>query len=703
MLKEYKSDKIRNVAIIGHGGTGKSTLFEAMLFVGGKIDKMGKSDNGTLVSDYDADEKDKKMSIRSALGFVEQDEVKINILDTPGKAGFIGEARAAIQAADAAVVVVDSVDGVQIQTESSWRYLEEKGIPRIVFVNKMDKERANYESVIENIKNSFKGNFISICMPDGEGESFKGVVDIIEMKHMAPKEDGKGVTTSDIPDNLKENAELERTNLMEFAAEGDDELIEKFLNEEELTDDEIRRGLTVQVSEAKLFPVICGSSEKVIGILNLINVIKNYVPSPKMGVEYQGYDPDDRSKEIKIISDPEGSFASVVWKTYIDQYAGRFNYLRIISGRLAPDTDVSNPKKTAKERIPKLYTMIGSKSIEVPVLHAGDIGVVVKLDKTATLDTLSDIKNPVVLDYIKLPQPVFSYAVEPKNKSDVDKIGQYFNRLTEENPTISYKYNSETRESVLSGMGETQLGIILNSMKEKSKLEVITREPRVAYRETITKKAESQYKHKKQSGGHGQYGEVYFRMWPLPRGAGYEFKNSIVGGVVPKGYIPGVEKGIQEALNEGVLAKFPVVDVGVELYDGSYHSVDSSEMSFKIAARHAFKKGMEAGGPLLLEPIMNVKVYVDKEYMGDIMSDITSRRGRVVGMDSAEDSGSNISVVNAAVPLAEMLRYTIDLRAMTSGKATFEMTFSHYDPISGKEAEKVIQERLKQLEEEANK
>ncbi|MCP4136994.1 MAG: elongation factor G [bacterium] len=703
MLKEYKTEQIRNVAIIGHDGTGKSTLFDAMLFVGGQIDKVGSVSNGTLTSDYDAEEKEKQMSIRSALGFVELDGVKINIIDTPGKSDFVGEARAALQVAECAILVVDAVDGVQIETEKAWRFLKDNNIPRIIFVNSMDKERANYDNVIVNLKSSLKVNTASLCIPQGQGDQFTGVVDIIDMKLMTPKGTGKDVTVTDIPDDMKDLAELERSNLIELAAEGDDELIEKYLEGEELTEDEIRRGISEQLALAKLSSVICGSVEKVIGIKNLLRVIKDYAPSPVIGKEYQGKEPGKNGKELTVESKPDGPMATVAWKTYIDQYAGRFNYFKVISGEFLPDVEVLNGTKNIKERVSKLYSMVGDKQVDIPKLNCGDIGVTIKLDKTATLDTLCDAKHPVDLPFIEVPHPVFSYAVEAVNKSEVDKIGQFFHRVTEENPTITYAFNSETHETVFSGMGEMQLGIILHSLKEKNKLDVATREPRVAYRETITRKAEAQYKHKKQSGGHGQYGEVYIRLEPRTRGEGYEFKDSIVGGVVPKQYIPGVQKGMLEGMDEGVLAKCPIVDLSVELYDGSFHAVDSSEMSFKIAARQALRKGMQAAGPQLLEPVMQVSIFVDKQFMGDILSDVTSRRGKVLGMDSAEDSGSNVSVVKASIPLAEMLRYTIDLRAMTSGKATFEMVFSHYDPISGREAEKVIEDRKKQLEEEANK
>jgi elongation factor G len=702
MLKEYKADQIRNVAIIGHGGTGKSTLFDAMLLVGGKIDKIGNPNQGTLTSDYDEDEKKRMMSIRSALGFVELDGVKINILDTPGTADFIGEARAAIQAAETVILVVDSVDGVQIETEKAWRYLNENNIPRIIFVNKMDKERASYDKVMENIKAGLKANIAPLCIPNGEGEKFSGVIDLYQMKLQTSKGGGKDVTIADIPDDMKSKAEAEHNKLIEVAAEGDDKLIEKFLEGGSLTDDEIRLGLQVQLANAKLAPVTCGSSLSCIGVKNLLNVIKDFAPAPLMGKEYTGRDPDDASKEIKIKSG-EGSLVAVVWKTYIDQYAGRFNYMKMISGTMIPDTEVYNGNKKHKERTSKIYSMIGSKQEEMPKLNAGDIGVVVKLDKTSTCDTLCDAKKSVVLPLIKLPNPVFSYAVEMINKADVDKVGQFFNKVTEENPTLTYAHNAETAESVLSGMGEIQLGIVLNALKEKNKIEIITREPRVPYRETITKKAESNYRHKKQSGGHGQFGEVYIRLAPRQRGAGFIFKETIFGGSIPKQYIPGVEKGLIEALDEGVLGKFPVVDVEVELYDGKYHDVDSSELSFKIASRTAFKMGMEKAGPQLLEPIMDVHIYVDKEFMGDILSDVTSRRGKVLGMESADETGGSVSVIRAQIPLAEMLRYTIDLRGMTSGKATFEMKFSHYDPISGREADNVIAARKKLLEELANK
>ncbi len=703
MLKEYKTEQIRNVAIVGHGSTGKSTLMDSILLMGKQIEKIGNPTQGTLTSDYDDEEKDRQMSIRSALGFIEIDNIKINLIDTPGMADFIGETRAAIQAADAAVVVIDSVDGIQIETEKVMRFLSEKKIPTLIFINKMDKERAGIE-ILDTIRGSIKSGIAPVCLPIGGADTFKAIIDLIAMKAMIPKPDGKDITITEIPADMKELAESERNKLVELAAEGDDTLIEKFLDGGELTDEEIYLGIKTQLTAAKLIPVAFGSSLKSIGIRNLITIIKNFVPSPALGREYQGCNPDDDKKVVTVTSDPSKPFSAVVWKTYIDQYAGRFNYVKVISGELLPDTEVLNSSKHIKERTSKLYTMVGNKAFDVPKLCTGDIGVIVKLEKTATLDTLCDPKSPVRLPIIKVPQPLFSIALESAKKGEEDKIGQVFARITDENPTITYAFNAETKQTVLSGMGEMQINIILKTLREKYKFDLITHEPRVAYRETITKKAEAQYKHKKQSGGHGQYGEVYFRVWPLERGAGYEFKDSIVGGVVPKQYIPGIEKGVKDGMDEGVLARFPVVDFAVELHFGSYHDVDSSEMSFRIAARNCLKKSLEAAGPILLEPVMEVDIHVDKEYMGDILNDITSRRGRVLGMgDSGDESGNGVSVVKAQVPLAELLRYTIDLKAMTSGKATFEMRFSRYDPISGKIAEKVIEERKKFFEEEANK
>jgi elongation factor G len=701
MIKEYAPDKVRNVVILGHAGTGKSTLLDAILYVGKKIGKIGRNEDGTLVSDFDMEETKRNMSVHTAMGFVEIDDIKINIIDCPGLQDFIGERRAAIQAADAVILCVDSVDGVQIGTEKAWRYLSDNNIPRVIFVSKMDKERASYEKVIKSLEDNLHAHFVSLCIPMGEGENFEGIVDIFEMHSMKPKEPGsKDIVVGDIPENMKDYVREQRTKLIEVAAEGDDELIEMFLEGKEFDEKLIKRGIKEQMVENKLHPIICGSAFKDMGILNLLHVLENFIPSADERKECAAIDVANNNNEFVLECKPSNSFSAIVWKTYVDQYAGRFNYIRVMSGKLTPDTEILNSSKNEKEKIGKLYTMIGKELIEVPKLNAGDIGVITKLEHTSTKDTLCASDKPVILPIIELPHPVFSYAIKAKDKKDEEKLAQLLIRNTEQYPTFQYGFNSETKQSVLSGMGQLHLDILLDEIKEKYNIEVETEVPRIAYRETITKSSEAQYKHKKQSGGHGQYGEVYLRMKPLDRGTGIEFKESIVGGVVPKQYIPGVEKGVKEATSEGVVAKYPVVDVTVDLFDGSYHAVDSSEMAFKIAGTHAFRKAMEAAGPQLLEPIMSVEIYVDKEFMGDIMSDITSRRGKVLGMNSKDESSdTGITVIKAQIPLAEMQRYSVDLKSMTSNKATFTSEFSHYDPINGKIAQKVIEERKKMLEE----
>ncbi|MBN1499556.1 MAG: elongation factor G [Spirochaetes bacterium] len=702
MLKEYSTDKIRNIAILGHSNTGKSTLLEALLFMGGQIPKMGNAADGTLVSDFDIEEKKKKMSVHTAMGFIEVDDYKINIIDCPGHADFIGERRAAVQATDAAILVVDSVDGVQVQTEKAWRYLSENKIPCIIFVNKMDQERASYKTAIGNIENSLHANLVSLCIPIGDASAFEGVVDILSQKAMRPKsQDSKDVVYSDIPADLAEIVKQERQKGAELAAEGDDELIEMFLEGKELDETQIRRGIKEQIIENKLQPVICGSAMKHIGIKTLIDIIVKYIPGPDEKAETMANDLNRNGDTVLVACKSDAKFAAVCWKTYWDQYAGRSNYVRIISGSIGPDTEILNTDLNEYEKITKIYSMIGKDLKEVQKLNAGDIGVFVKLEKTSTSHTLTDSNAPLKIPIINLPHPVFGYAIHAAAKKDNDKLGQILNKYADQDPTVTYEYNAETRQSVFSGMGQLHLDILLDEIKEKYKIDFIIDIPRIAYRETITKSAQAQYKHKKQSGGHGQYGEVYLKIDPMPRGGGFEFSESIVGGVVPKNYIPGIEKGVREALEEGIIAKYPVVDVKANLFDGSYHPVDSSEMAFKIAALHAFKIAMENGNPLLLEPIMEVGIFVDKKYMGDIMGDITARRGRVLGMDTKDESSSEgITVIKALVPKAEMLRYSIDLKALTSNNAVFEMKFSHYDPITGKIAEKVIEERMKMLAEE---
>ena len=581
MLKEYGSDQIRNIVIVGHAGTGKTTLFDSLLYYGSKTERIGNHNDGSLTSDFDIEEKKKKMSIHTAMGHIEMDGIKINIIDCPGHADLVGERRAAIQACDAAVIVVDSVDGVQVGTEKVWRYLDEEKIPRIVFVNKMDQERASYHGIIDNLRESLNASLVSLCIPIGEGTAITGVVDILKMKSVSPKSAGsREMMYGDIPPEFADNVKEERRRGVEIAAEGDDELIEMFLEGKEFDEELIRRGIKEQIMANKLCPVICGSAVRCVGVSSLVNLVKNFMPSPVEMGSRVAIDLTKNADEFELPCDASGKTALVVWKTYLDQYAGKFSYVRVVSGTLTPDSELLNSDSNDRERVGKLYTMTGKDPVEVPLLRAGDIGVLQKLDKTITANTLCDPARPVRVPLIRLPHPVFSYSIRAADKKDEDKLAQILNKYDEQYPTLHYEYNPETRQSVISGMGQLHLDLTLEEVKDKYKIDFVTGLPRVAYRETITKSAEAQYKHKKQSGGHGQYGEVYLRIKPVERGTGFSFTESIVGGAIPKNFIPGIEKGVREALEEGVLAKYPVVDLSVDCYDGSFHAVDSSELAF---------------------------------------------------------------------------------------------------------------------------
>ncbi len=701
MINEYSSENVRNIVILGHAGTGKSTLLDALLFAGGKINQIGSSENSTLVSDYDIEEKKKKMSVHTAMGYIEVDGMKINIIDCPGHTDLVGERRAASQVVEGAILVIDSVAGVQVGTEKAWQYLVENNVPRIIFVNKMDQERASYDNVIENMTNNLHAHLVVAAIPLGAESNFQGVIDVLDMKAKKPKSPGSNETIEcDVDPSMIAQVKEQRSKTVEIAAEGDDELIEMFLEGKEFDEQLILRGIKEQMMANKLHPVICGAAQKNIGVKTLLKLIKQFMPSPVETGDIPAFDLNKNGDDVLLKVSSKGKAAAVVWKTYIDQYAGKFSFVKVISGCLTPDRELINTDVNEKEKISKVYTMLGKDFHEVPKLHAGDIGVLLKLDRTATRHTLCDPSAPYKIPIIKLPHPVFGYAIRAANKNEDDKLGQILTKYEEQYPTLHYSFNPETKQSVIHGMGKLHLDLTLDEIKEKYKIEFVTSTPRISYRETISKQAEAQYKHKKQSGGHGQYGEVYMRIYPLPRGTGFEFTEKIVGGAIPKNFFPAVEKGVNEALVEGVVAKYPVVDVKAELFDGSFHAVDSSEMSFKIAALHCFKKAMEMAGPQILEPIMSTKIFVDKQFLGDVMGDITKRRGKVLGTESKDETSmEGISIVKALIPHAEMLNYSIDIQALTQNKAVFEMEFSHYEPISGRIADKVIEDRIKMLEE----
>ncbi len=680
------SENIRNIAVAGHVGTGKTTLVEQMLFYGGSIPKAELVGSGKTVSDYTPEEIEKGISVHTALSHYTWENVKINILDTPGSSDFVGEVVAGFRCAESSLMLVDATSGVQIETIKLWRRLDNRNMPRVVYISKMDKERADFSAALNDLEEKFDATFVPICIPMGNAEAYTGLINLIENKAYTKPESGKKEKAGDIPAEMNDAVEEYRLTLIEAAAEGDDALMEKYFEEETLTPDEIRRGLTEGLRNNKLVPVLCGAAELGSGIVPLSNFLVTAAPSPANMIE-KAIAEEDATKDIPISS--EGSFSGYVFKTSIDQFSGKLSFLKVVTGILTSDTDLYCVRTQKKERISKVYTVIGKKLSEISEVVAGDLGVLTKAGDINTNDSLSTPDNIVEYEKLQLPYPVHSVTVSAASKKDEDKMNEFLQRATEEDLTFIVTHNRETKETVISGMGELQINMILDKIKTNQKVEIETKVPKVAYRETITKSADAEYTHKKQTGGHGQFGRVMIKINPLERGKQYEFENVIRGGSVSKGYIPGIEKGLHEAMEAGILAKYPVVDVGITLYDGKEHPVDSSEMSFKLAARGALYAAMEKAGPVLLEPIVNLRVFVDEEHLGDVLSDLSSRRGRVSGQ---EQLGGGIIQVDAQVPQAEMLRYAIDLRSITSSTASFEMEFDHYDPITGKIADNVIAE-----------
>ncbi len=669
------TDRIRNVALVGHSGTGKTTLMEQILVHGGVVPKF---DPGKSVSDCTEEEIARQISIYSAFSHIDWDGRKVNLVDSPGSGDFIGEVVAALGAAECAVVVVGADVGVQIETAKLWRRLERDGTPRIIFVNGMDKEHADFDAVLANLGESFGGVFAPLSVPIGAGNSFEGVVDAVGQRALLRSGGGD----APVPDALSDAVEERRLELMEAAAEGDDALMEKYLEDEVLTDEEITRGLTAAVAAGQVFPVLAGSALQDVGITPLLDAIVRTVPSPA-GATVQA---DGTGEVTPCTIDPSGPASALVLKTSVDQYAGRLSFVKVITGGLRSDADLICARTGTKIRLNKLSTRQGEKLEDVQELAAGDIGVLNKLTDVATCDTLHAPEATVTYVPPDFPQPVHALSLRTASKQDEDKLSEIIGRTADSDPTFRVRYDGETRETVVAAMGELHLAVVLGRIRDSHKIEVETELPRVAYRETINRPADADYQHKKQTGGHGQYAKVSLEIKPLPRGEKFRFENGIVGGAISRGYIPGVEKGVLEALESGVLAGYPVVDVEAKVVDGREHSVDSSELAFKLAAREATKAALAQAKPVLLEPIVDLVVLSDDQYLGDILSDLSSRRGRVLGQ---EPTGS-LQETRAQVPQSEMLRYSIDLKSMTSGTASFEMTFSHYSPISGKVAEDVI-------------
>ncbi|MBA7481712.1 Elongation factor G [subsurface metagenome] len=682
-------DSIRNIVITGHGGTGKTSFVEQILFNGGKIPKPEQVESGKTVSDFTDEEINRKISIHTALSHLEWQNKKINIFDTPGSTDFMGEVLAALRVSESAMVLVGADVGVQIGTIEIWRRLKRNKIPRMVFINKMEKENADFSKALNDLKDKFQENFIPLVIPIGAGAGFKGIVDLSNQKAYIHQGEGKAPIEAGLPGEMADRIEEYRQALIEAAAEGDDALIEKFFETEELDSEEIGLGLTKRLKEAVVVPVLCGSALLNSGIIPCLNTVASICPSPPGRTETLVS--ATAGKEATKTVDYAGTVSSFVFKTSIDQFSGKLSFIKVIAGAISSDIELLNTRERKKEKIGKVYTCLGKRLEETDSLCAGDIGILAKLSSAITNDTLCSPDEDIHYESLRLPQPVHALAISAASKKDEDKLNQLLQRAAEEDLTFRVAYNKETRETVISGMGELQLDIILDKIKTQSRIEVKTKIPKIAYRETLTTSSGAEYQHKKQSGGHGQYARVTLEIKPLPRGEHFNFVNAIVGGRISKGYIPGVEKGVLEGMESGILAGYPVVDLEAKVVDGKEHSVDSSELAFRLAARGALKAALEKAKPVLVEPIMNLRVLVDNQYLGDVLSDLSSRRSKVLGQAPL---GGGIQEIKALVPQSELLRYSIDLRSITSGTASFEMEFAHYNPISGKVAEEVIKKKL---------
>lgn len=672
-MRVYQSNELRNVAIVAHGGSGKTSLTEALLFNSGAINRLGKVDEGNTTTDYYPEEIKRKVTINVSPAPVEWQNHKINILDTPGYSDFIGDVKAALRVADTMMMIVCAVSGVEVQTEIIWQMAVEQGLPRMVFVNKLDRENANFDNVLTEMQEKFEGSqFVPLQLPIGAEEQFEGVVDLITMKALYFDAKGSVSRETEIPADLEDIAITYRESMIEAAAECDDDLLILYLEGEELSAEQILSGLRQGIASAKISPVLCGSALKNIAVRPLMDFMVNFLPSPLT----KG--PADAPRQPQAV---------LVYKTLTDPYVGKVSLLRVFQGMLKPDSLVYNTNKEKDEKVAQVMVMQGKTQFPVTEAHCGDLIAVTKLQVTGTGDTLSQKNAPQKLAGIEFPEPSLSIAIKPKSKGDEDKLGNALNRSLEEDVTIKLEKNLETKQTLLIGMGELHLDIIKERLQRKFGVEIETEEPMVPYRETIrTPVSKVEGKHKKQTGGHGQFGHVYIDFAPAP-GEEFTFEETIFGGSVPRQYIPAVEKGLRENISEGVLAGYPVTWLRATLVDGSYHPVDSSEMAFKLAAGIAFRRGIEQAKPILLEPLMNVEIRVPEQYMGDIIGDINSKRGKIMGM---EPEGKN-QLIRAQAPLAEMYRYAIDLKSITQGRGSFKMVFNHYEEVPANLADKIIE------------
>jgi elongation factor G len=690
-MDQFPLENIRNVSLLSHSGAGKTSLSEAMLFNAKAITRFGKVDEGTTTSDYDPDEIKRRISLNLSVLPYQWQGTKVNLLDTPGYADFVGEVKSGMRVSEGAVILICAHSGVEVGTEQTWQYCEEAGMPRLIFINKMDRENADYFKVAEAAQAKFGTKCVPLQIAIGSHTTFVGVVDLLKMKAYT----GTPAKEGSIPAEVKAQADTYRTKLVEAVAGADEKLIEKYLNDEKISQEEIEVALKTAVASGKLVPILTGSALQNSSVTLLMDAIVHYLPSPKL-------------KQVEVIDaasnathhlqpSPEGPLAALVFKTSADPFVGKLTYFKVCSGTFSSNSHVWNSNRNEPERVGQLFMVRGKTEEPVQHISVGDIGCVAKLNVTETGDTISIKENPLKLTPIDFPKPIYSGAVTPKSKTDLDKLGSSLTRLAEEDPTIKIHRDHDTGEMVLSGLGETQLEVVVEKMQRKFGVGVNLDVPKVAYKETITIGAKGEYKHKKQTGGHGQYGHVLLEVEPLPRGTGFEFVTALVGGTIPRNFIPAIEKGVKEAVHEGIVAGFPVVDVLARVYDGSFHPVDSSEICFKIAGAGALKRAMSSANPVLLEPIVKLKVTVPDHYTGEIMSDLNNKRGRVMGM--LPEAGYN--TIEAEVPMAEVLRYAIDLKSITQGRGRYTYEFSRYEEVSSFITQKIVAARQAELAERA--
>jgi elongation factor G len=688
MTTVYSTDKLRNVVLLGHGSSGKTSLVEAMLFNTGAINRMGKVEEGSTVSDFDEEEMRRHISLNLSLVPCEWEKHKINVLDTPGYLDFVGEVISGIRVADAGIVLVDAVSGVEVGTELVWQHADKRNLPRIVLINKMDRDNASFQRTLDSLREKFDRNFVPLQVPIGEQSHFQGVVDLMDMQAYLGKEGQLG----DVPGDLAETVEEARVTLIEAAAEGDDELIMKYLDGEELTNAEIAQGLATGIRVGTLIPVLCASATQNIGVRALLHTIIRNLPAP--GGEITAINPATGDEETLTV-DTAGPLAAFVFKTSADPYVGKLTYMCVYSGTLVSNTTAFNSRAGTEERLGQIYMVRGKEQLPVPEVKAGDIGVVAKLGDTLTSDTLCDRGHPLALPAIEFPTPLFAVAVAPRTKADSAKMGPSLSRIVEEDPTLRWRTEESTRQVILEGMGDAHVDTAVRRLERKFGLGLETSVPKVPYKETVLKVGSSAYRHKKQTGGAGQFAEVHMRVEPLPRDSGFEFDWDVFGGAISSSFQPSIQKGIRQVLGSGPVAGYPVVDVKAVVFDGKEHPVDSKDIAFQIAGREVFKSAFKEGNPVLLEPIMDVTITVPEEFMGDVMGDLTTRRGRVQGTD--QERGNVI--VHAQVPLAEIQRYATDLRSFTQGRGIYTMKFSHYEQVPAHLQAEIIAQAARERQE----